>query len=86
MSDGSLDLFSCNQGKVNGGRQKITGGAVVVVTMPGVVMYRKVGPPGMMNLTWTVCLGWMHSTQSSQGGEVREVPATGVICVHELLV
>lgn len=37
-SDVSLDLFSCNQAKVSGGRQKISGRAAVVVTMPGIVM------------------------------------------------
>lgn len=42
MNNISLSFFSCNQGKVDKWGHKIPGGAVLVVTVPGVVMYGKV--------------------------------------------
>lgn len=41
MNNISLSFLSCNQGKVDDLRHKIPGGAVLVVTVPG-VMYGKV--------------------------------------------
>lgn len=65
MGDIILDLFSYNQGKLGGWEQKILGGASIVITVPGIVMYGKVSQTGLMKLMWTTCLCWAHSTQDN---------------------
>lgn len=67
--------------KVRGSR---TWGAAMAVTMPRAVMYKKVRPPGTMNLVWPMYLIWVSTLSLFKA--IRPVRVVGVISVTESLV